>query len=472
MRTSVFFTLNGKLIELKNEDVFLPLSDILRYQQRKTGTKVVCAEGDCGACTVMIANTINNNDLKFKAINSCILTGFLADGMHIVTVEGLNKDNSINEVQDSMVRNFGGQCGFCTPGFVMAITNMYEQKSKPSCQNIKNYLTGNLCRCTGYKPIIEAAQDVDENKHSKVSELYNWEELTKKIKEKTSSPLLIESQAQSVYAPLTIQEAVDYLASTQNVRIFSGATDLGVQINKGRKLESKKLSLHLIKELYEIKKENNKISFGAKVTLHQFQELIEKEVPKLNDFFHIFASPQIKNTATVVGNLANGSPIADSTPTLMSLDAELTLMGSQGKRVVPLKNFYKDYKKFDLLQDEIIYSVSFEIPNSNTKLGFYKVSQRRDLDISCVNAAFAFEMSQDIITNAKITYGGVGPTTKRLQTVEKSFQGLKIQDLAKEANIKLIEDNIAPISDVRGTKDFRIVVGKKLFEKFIQENWP
>jgi xanthine dehydrogenase small subunit len=471
-RKSVHFTVNGRFIEIQGKEAFAPLSDTLRYLLRQTGTKVVCSEGDCGACTIMLARAkeLDQENLRFRSINSCILPTFLADACHIVTIEGLAQNNQLHEIQQSMVRNFGGQCGFCTPGFVMSISNMYEHKSAPTEQNIKNYLTGNLCRCTGYKPIIESAQDVDTKKLKLIKELYPLKSETKTLNEKTAQALFIESPDKSFFAPTTLDQAVEFKSKHPYARIFSGATDLGVQINKGKDPGNYQMSFHLISDLYTIKVENEKVLIGARVSLDRLQNFMENHIPAFADFLNIFASPQIKNSATLVGNLANGSPIADTTPFLMCLNSQVEILGKKGKRQKVLPEFITGYKKFDLTDDEFITGISFNLSEvKNAKMALYKISQRRDLDISCINASFIFKETAGTVTEAKISFGGVGPTTKRLFEVEKQIIGQKINNQLLENVKKLISDNITPISDVRGTEAYRKLMAMSLFEKFAKE---
>lgn len=466
VRNSVSFYLNGVKKTVSGEQVFLPLSSYLRYELQQTGTKVVCAEGDCGACTVMMSKNSLAQGREYFGLNSCIAMTFAMDGCNLVTVEGLqSKTGELSEVQCSMVRNFGGQCGFCTPGFVMAITNMHEHKEKPTEQNVKNYLTGNLCRCTGYAPIIKSALDVDMQKHIKVGDQYPVQDFAKEILQ----PLHIKTEFSEIYAPLTIEDAVKYKSENSDVIIFSGSTDLGVQFNKGNIRPKKILSLHLIPELYKCEIKSDKAFVGSRVSLNDLQKLVSTKVPKLDQFLNIFASPQIKHSATLVGNLANASPIADTTPVMMALDAVIHTKGLKGTREISLHNFYLAYKKLNLQADEIITGVSFEIPKAESKFENYKISQRRDLDISTVNASFKFDIQQNKIKSARIVYGGVGPTTIRLNQVEDQITGQDLNPAWLESTKNKITQSLNPLTDLRGTADYRKVLIGNLFEKFAKE---
>lgn len=471
-RDYVSLSINGKLVQARGKDAFLPLSDFLRYEQSLTGTKVVCAEGDCGACTVMMRRPGSSAEM-FSSLNSCISASLLLDGCHIVTVEGLCSKESLSEVQSSMVRNFGGQCGFCTPGFVMSLSNLYEQKKEPTEQNIKNYLTGNLCRCTGYQPIIRAAQDVDVKKVKPISALFNFQSLEKVMSDDLKESILITWDEKEFFAPSTLEEAVSYRMKHPECRIFSGATDLGVQINKGKNVGKHLMSLHLIKELNQIVKKEGLILVGARVNLNELQNFIADEEPEFSEFLNIFASPQIKNAATLIGNVANGSPIADTTPFLLAADAEVVVFGKNGQRKVDLNQFILGYKKFDLHPDELITHIQFKSSKTKSeKTGLYKISKRRDLDISCVNSCFRFQLENGKILKARIVYGGVGPRTLRLSEIEDSIVNKQLnRDLVNQTK-KMIANKITPISDARGSQEFRAKVSQDLFESFIMEHYP
>jgi len=422
----------------------------------------------------MMARTQDQNSkgqLTYRSINSCIVPTFLIDGCHLVTVEGLQEGEKLHEIQNSMVRNFGAQCGFCTPGFVMSMTNMFEHKTCPSTQNVKNYLTGNLCRCTGYQAIIDAAKDVDTKKITPLAQRYALVHETAQLKALTQKSISLKTDQIEFFAPATLAEAVDFKSKNPDCRIFSGATDIGVQINKGKFAAQKQMSLHLISSLYEINLQQKHVRIGARVTLDRLQIFAEKHLPSFGQFLHIFASPQIKNSATLVGNLANGSPIADTIPFLMTLDAQVLVQGPRGQRSLPLKNFFKGYKSFNMDSDEFIEAIAFELPDSkNLKMGLYKVSQRRDLDISCINASIWVEEKNGQAVNCKIAMGGVGPTPLRLNQVESLLLNKKIDRQWVDEAKKLISQNIQPQSDLRGSSDFRKKMSEQIFEKFAKEH--
>lgn len=470
-RDYIRLSINGQIHTIRGAQAFLPFSSLLRYELGLTGTKIVCAEGDCGACTVMFRRHLEPKNENFQSLNSCISTSFLMDMTHVISVEGLAQNNHLTEIQDSMIKNFGGQCGFCTPGFVMSITNLFENTKAVTEQKVKNYLTGNLCRCTGYQPIINAAMTVDKSKISPLKKHYDYSALSSELNKDSSLPIKITVDEKEFFAPTTLAMAAEYKKAHPQVRLFSGATDLGVQINKGKNPGLQMMSLHLIPELYDLRVENDHAVVGARVNLFSLQKFLEDKSPKFAEFLNIFASPQIKNAATLVGNLANGSPIADTTPFLLTADASVELISTTGVRVVALTDFIKGYKSFDLKEDEFIARIRFKLSKDANKTALFKVSQRRDLDISCVNSSFIFQTKDRLVEKARIAYGGVGPKAIRLFDVEKLLEGHTLDDNLVNKAKALITQHITPISDLRGSADFRSQVCLDLFDRFVQENF-
>jgi xanthine dehydrogenase small subunit len=347
----------------------------------------------------------------------------------------------------------------------MALTDLFERKSSVTEKQVKNGLTGNLCRCTGYEPIVKAALDVDVRKHKRLRDRYPTSGRP------AGGSVLIEAGGKVFCGADSIAAACMFMRDNPGSVIYSGATDLGVRYNKGHIRPKQFLSLNGVSGLRDCGVRGEEFFLGAKTSLHEFLFLMEKEIPQVARFLNIFASPQIKNSATVVGNLANASPIADTTPVLMALDAQLDIEGVNGARAVALRDFYLGYKKLDLAADEIIVRVRFARPSPTAILGNYKVSQRRDLDISCVNAAFCFDIAGGVITQARISLGGVAPTTVRLPAVEKALKGKKPSRELVEGAKHAIAQSIKPISDARGSAAFRTLMAQNLFEKYCAENF-
>lgn len=461
MRDYILLYINGRRTEVRGAHAFMTLGDYLRYERQLTGTKIVCSEGDCAACTVMRATA--QEPEKFEAINSCIISVGLLDCTHVVTVEGLREAGNLNPIQQSMVKNQGGQCGFCTPGFVMAITNLYEQKNTVDEKKVKNYLTGNLCRCTGYTSIIQAALDVPADRLKRLRDRYPSPEIREDLQKHRDLPVHIQDGDREFSAPVRLD---DVHARVKEYSIYASSTDLGVQVNKGKIRPEKVLSLHLLKELYELSESDGVISVGAKVSLSDLQRFVEDKVPAFDEFLNIFASPQIKNVATLIGNVANASPIADTPPFLLISEAEIEVQGSGGIRRIPIEEFYLEYKKTALQEGEWISRIHFRIPPKESLVRLYKASKRRDLDISCVNVGFYADLDQQ---EYRISCGGVAGVPIRFTAAEKHLNGNPLSQKRFEEARAIALSEIQPLSDVRGRREFRLDLVEGYFQQFFHE---
>ncbi len=512
-RREVIFYLNGVKQRVSGDDCFLMLADWLRRRALKPGTKIVCAEGDCGACTVMVASlqdidaeakratrsqTHSFERSPFKTINSCIRMVAQLDQHVIVTVEGLEREGQPTSLQRAMATANASQCGYCTPGFVMALSCLQESHSKPTKREVMNALTGNLCRCTGYEPIIQAGMMADPSPKESLATRYITKAVVSDLKKLAKDDVLIQRssvEGPKVKGPPSHHKMVMYLPSSlkaalafarkhsSNVQIIAGTSDLGVQCNKGRELSTMILGLGrlLDKSVTDVSRVKSQMNIGCNVTLEQLRKsLFDAEFPELKRLLNIFASPQIKNVATLTGNIANASPIGDTMPLLMTLQATLYLSRlSNGRlinRSVPLSQFYKGYKKTDLKPGEIITRVTIPIPYKNTFVKAYKVSQRKDLDISAVNVALSCQWERDkdnriSVFEGRLAIGGVAATPLCLDRVfEKSLKSSGfIDDELLSGLVGEVTQTIKPLSDLRGSSDYRRVLVENLIRRFFTE---
>lgn len=482
-RSEITFYLNGQMQTVTGEQTLSTVSDFLRYKKSLTGTKVVCAEGDCGACTALLASsqeTEISKNVRFKAINTCIFPVLGLDSSHLVTIEGIAEGEKLHPLQESMVKCHGSQCGFCTPGFVCAMAAMTEdlltKKKLPASEGltakkVKNSLTGNLCRCTGYQPIIEAALKTDLSKVTTLRKRYTSPAQNTELKKLSKIPTTIEWASGKVHLPTTIKQAAAIKAKAKDLKIIAGATDLGVQVNKGRTRYKEVMSLQNIGELWEIKETKAKISIGARVSLARLQTYIEKHDPELDRMLNLFASPQIKNTGTLVGNVVNGSPIGDMIPYLLASDAEVVAISESGTRRIPMSDFYLGYKKLALKPTELV--VAIEVPRRNKldTLRLFKVSLRKDLDISAVTFAMRVRQAQKSkkVESARIVFGGVGPTVRRIDHFEKRWIGQEFTKHLFSELSKEIQHHVNPISDVRGSREYRLKLCRNLVVRAAHE---
>ena len=460
MRDHIRLLINGRQHDVRGRAVFTTLSNYLRYDFGATGTKIVCEEGDCGACSVLIrrpspasAPATDSAD-EFLPINSCIFSMFQLDGASIVTVEGLK----LNPVQQAMIACHGAQCGYCTPGFVVAMTGLFETIDVVDESSARQGLVGNLCRCTGYEPIIKAACSVDGASMKKMRELY-----PQTIDD--NEDVLIEEEGRTFFAPATLDEALSFKRKFKPCTIVQGATDVGVWINKRSYSAAAMMSLAKLRELNDLREEDGAIVAGANVTLTQFENFTRDRIPELHRILNIFGSPQIKNAGTLVGNIANGSPIGDTLPYLFVSGATLELASVDGTRTIAVGDFYRGYKQFDLEPHEIITRVRVPIVRDD-RVRLYKVSRRRDLDISAFTAAIRLRVSNSHIEQATIAYGGVAPVVMRLPKTESYLAGKSIASDTFEEAGRIARGEVSPISDVRGSRDYRLQLAENILMKF------
>jgi xanthine dehydrogenase small subunit len=467
-RNFVVLYINGIRHAISGADAFIMLADYLRKKIHLTGTKIVCAEGDCGACTVLKAP---NDRPIFEPINACIALVFQLDGCHLVTVEGLPKDQQLSPVQKALVTCNASQCGFCTPGFAVALTALFEKPPHALTeQKVKNCLTGNLCRCTGYKPFIEAAMSASQQSLEPLHQRYLTPEAIVDLAHTRKIPLHIQNDNRELSGPIDLKSAITLQQSEPVPLLVGGATDLGVAVNKGRRAIGRVTSLHLIPKLHDITHEKDRITVGALASINDVRRYCKNHVPVFSRFLNIFASPQIKNQGTLVGNVVNGSPIADTLPALMVLETLLHIEGPHGVRKLSLEQFYTGYKTTALMAHEIITHLSFAMVSKAHNLQLEKVSNRRDLDIATVNAAFVLALapSTQQVADVRLSLGGVGPTVLLLRKTAAVMQGQTLNQALVEKATSVMLTEIAPISDVRASADYRRVVSVKLFQKYCE----
>lgn len=472
MRNKIVFYLNGDRHEVGTDKAGMMLADYLRYEKNLTGTKIVCAEGDCGACSVLrfFPQAIGTDANHYQAINSCITVVANLDGSSLVTVDALKDKNNLSPVQEAMVKCHGSQCGFCTPGFVMALTGLVEEKvAKKECsltsQEAKNCMTGNLCRCTGYQPIIDAALAMDLKTAQSVKDRFFSEAQRADLEENFRTGVALESDDFSYAAPKSITEALDYLKANSDARLVGAATDLGVVHNKRKITLTKLLSLHLIEDLYKIVQNDNCIILGARVTLTELRHFLKDRCSEFANYLDVFASPQIKNIATVVGNVANASPIGDTPPALLALNASVII---NGNKEIPLSEFFLAYRKTALAAGEIITHIKFPLPNKNADFKLFKNANRKDLDISAVNLGIQAEWQDETksaIKNITIAAGGVAAIPLRFRQTESFLK----TSLDIEAAVKILHSEFAPLSDVRASAAYRHILVENFFRRFFVE---
>ncbi|MES2529084.1 MAG: FAD binding domain-containing protein [Bdellovibrionota bacterium] len=470
MRKSIILFVNGEREELSPETSLMTVAEFLRYKKGLTGTKVVCSEGDCGACTILVARMQEGKLGPYKAINSCISFMYLLDQSHLITVEGLKKNNELHPVQEAMVKNHGAQCGFCTPGFICAMASLTEDAKKENFpleeKRVKNYLTGNLCRCTGYDSIIKSGCSVQLSSVPELSSFYDDAKIEKELATLKGS-VRFSHENKSVFLPATLDEAA-LEKKEKSPRLAAGATDLGVVHNKGKLQLTDVMSLNNISSLYKVEESATHMIVGARASLDEVEKKTAKAFPEFSRNLHIFASPQIKNSGTLVGNLVNASPIADTIPFLRVAEAEVVMKSGAGERTVNVNAFIKGgYKELDMRADEIVSHI--RLPKSDHQFKLYKISSRKDLDISTVTMAVRYKLKGNVLEEFSLALGGVGPTVLRMTQIEAKAIGQYFNQALFKRLASDVKASIKPLSDVRGSTDFRLTLCHNLMLKFCDE---
>jgi xanthine dehydrogenase small subunit len=471
MRDELLLYINGRQVSVGGGQTFVPLSDYLRYQREKTGTKVVCAEGDCGACTVLLGK-LEGDTLVYQPVNSCIQYLYQLDCTHIITIEGLTEGGKLNPVQEAMVACHGAQCGYCTPGMVMAMSGYFMTRSDAlpvAPQEIRDALTGNLCRCTGYESILKAGCVVDSSKMSGFQQLFPQKGMIRAFKQHQPEPVRVEVDGRVFYKPVSVEDAVRFKQEHPKTTLISGGTDVSVLCNKRNFEPSVLMSVVHLPGLDTIEHDGDLLVVGAGVSLSRLENAVRTLIPELHQLLNVFGSPQIKNAGTLAGNIANGSPIGDTLPFLFVMGAEVELTGTGGSRRVDINCLYTGYKRMAVGNDEIITRIFIPLPKPEEMLKLYKVSRRSHLDIATFMAAFRMTMRGGTIDSIRIAYGGVGPVILRLSKTEAFLQGGALSEARFRQAGELALEEITPMSDVRGSRDFRNQLARNILLKFYQE---
>ena len=456
----ITFLLNDRLIQTALSPSTTVL-DFVRYEADLRGTKIGCREGDCGACTVLVG-TLKDDNMEYMSVTSCLTPIANVYGKHVVTVEGLNLDH-LNKVQQAIVNHSGTQCGFCTPGFVVSLCGYaIASGNNPTYSEAISSIDGNICRCTGYKSIERAALEI-------TSEL-NQKDQGHPMEWLVSNGFLPEYF-------LTVRERLSLIPKLVDIsgRIpVGGGTDLYVQkFDDVQNIDLKYLFDR--SELRSIHVENDlcTISSSSTVTDMMTSESLQRAIPNWLDSMKLVSSTPIRNIATVAGNLANASPIGDLTIILLAMNAQITLVNDSGKnRKVFLKDFYKGYKQMDMQKDEIITEITFDLPEKNTWFNFEKVCKRQYLDIATVNTALGMRMNDDNIISAHCSAGGVSPVPLYLSKTSSVLSGQKLSvELIRRA-AEILATEIAPISDVRGSAEYKRLLLRQLFYSHFINMFP
>jgi xanthine dehydrogenase small subunit len=481
---TVRFVLDGKLIEVPKPDPTRTVLQFLRDDLGRTGTKEGCAEGDCGACTVVVAELDRQNDgIRVRAVNSCIQFLPTLDGKELITVESLrDRDGTLHPVQQAMVDCHGSQCGFCTPGFVMSLFALYKTNRAPSRRHIDEALSGNLCRCTGYSPIIKAAEEMHRVAESR-SGAGDWltapcgQDVSFDVEQRAAmlrslqrkESLAIEHGGRRFFAPRSLGEVARLVAKHPGATLLAGGTDVGLWVTKQWRELATVIYTGNVRELKTVKVSTTHIDLGAAVALTDAMPVILEHYPELEELLLRFASPPIRNAGTLGGNIANGSPIGDSMPALLALDTVLALRHGDNTRELPLRDFYLGYQQTARQPGELLERIRIPLPHGNSVLRSYKVSKRFDQDISAVCGAYRVTLDGMRVTEARIAYGGLAATPSRAAGAEQILEGAEWNEQTVREAMAALDFDFEPIGDMRASKAYRKLVAQNLLYRFFLE---
>jgi xanthine dehydrogenase small subunit len=479
---TVRFVLDGHIVEAQGERRTTTVLDYLREQLQRTGTKEGCAEGDCGACVVMVGElNAAGNGVDYVPVNSCIQLLPTLDGKSVKTIESLQKaDGRLHPVQDEMIKCHGSQCGFCTPGIVMSLVNLVQVVPSPSRQQITDSLSGNLCRCTGYTPIIEAAFKAVEKKSELKLDDHADVALLQEIQRAMTPTLTLDGdilvqpvvrtkKGNEFVSPATLAEVADYLLKHPTTTLLAGSTEIGLQVNKKFSRPEHIMYLGNVADLRQVTESAQAWRMGAAVSLTQVETLIAKAYPDFAEVLRRFGSPPIRSTATLAGNIANGSPIGDSMPCLMALGASLVLRRGDKTRKVLLENFYTGMKKNVLEAGEFIEAVELPKPVTGQVFRAHKVSKRFEQDISATCAAISYSLQGGKLSGVKLAYNGLAPSPCRAPKLEAVLEGKTPAAVTAADLDAAITASFTARDGLRATWAYRALVARNLVIDFIEE---
>ncbi len=467
----VRFLLNDELREVADVDPTMTVLQWLRGPANLHGTKEGCAEGDCGACAVVIGRIDADGQLRYRAVNACIAFVPILDGCQLLTVEHLKAaDGRLHPVQQAMVDHHASQCGFCTPGFVMSLFALYLNEERPSRHRIDDVLAGNLCRCTGYRPIIDAAGAMYD---------YAWDDPVRANAERTAQrliglradpePLALDHAGHRYFAPTRADELAALLAEYPDATVLAGGTDVGLWVTKQHRDLRTTIYIGNVAELHGIDDRADALIVGAAVTHTEAMEIVGRYFPDFGELLRRFGSTLVRNSSTVGGNVANGSPIGDSMPALIALGARLLLRGPDGRRELALEDFYIDYGKQDRRPGEYVESLRIPKLAAGEQFRCYKLSKRFDQDISAVCAAFKLRLDHNNVTSIRTGFGGVAATPARARKTEQLLDGKPWTEATIAAAEAVLAAEFTPLTDMRASARYRRLATRNLLRKFFIE---
>ncbi|QHF27752.1 xanthine dehydrogenase small subunit [Pseudomonas sp. R32] len=467
------FLLNQELRSEHALDPNLTVLEYLREHLGKSGTKEGCASGDCGACTVVVGELAQNDDgrehIRYRSLNSCLTFVSSLHGKQLISVEGLKHQGKLHSVQQAMAECHGSQCGFCTPGFVMSLFALQKNSDAPDLHKAQEALAGNLCRCTGYRPILAAAeQSCCQAKPDQfdASEAQTIARLKAIAPSETGE---LNSGDKRCLVPLTVADLADLYSSHPEARLLAGGTDLALEVTQFHKTLPVMIYVGNVAELKRIETHDQHLEIGAATPLTDCYDALSREYPDFGELLHRFASLQIRNQGTLGGNIGNASPIGDSPPLLIALDAQIVLRKGENTRTLALEDYFIDYRITARQDSEFIEKIVVPRARADWAFRAYKVSKRLDDDISAVCAAFNLRISNGVVEAARIAFGGMAAIPKRARACEAALVGKAWNQASIERACQALAEDFTPLSDFRASKEYRLLSAQNLLRKYFIE---
>ena len=475
MRDFLFLHINGQPARIRGRDALGLLANYLRAERHLTGTKIACGHGACGSCSVLIGRPDEDGAVNYRTINACLFPVFAADGAHVITVEGVNgpahvgggDDGALSPVQSALVECHGAQCGFCTPGIVVALTARCQSAAPQTRDEAQSALEGNLCRCTGYAPILDAALAIDATQLTPLGQLYPAPVVTPPESVEIHVAADEFEDAQTLFAPVTLAEAIAWKAAHPGAIVVAGATEIGLAMSVNQLAPREILSLAGVEGLDEIGVENGALILGARANWTQVQAATREVLPAFCELLNRWGSPQLRNAGTVAGNLMSAAPNADSLPLYLVCEAELELVGSSGTRRISVADYLAD--KSSVSPDELLARIRVPLPGDDQILRLHKVTERRAFARSIVSAAFLLTTRGGTSDEIKIAVGGAAPGAIRLPETEALLRGQTLADCDWRAAASVARGEVSPVSDAAASREYRLQLVGNLVRKFGRE---
>lgn len=465
----ITFLLNQEIRQEENLSPNMTVLNYLRTVQKKTGTKEGCGSGDCGACTVVLGELVDGR-LEYRSVNACLTFISALHGKQLITVEDLqNKDKSLHPVQQAMVEFHGSQCGYCTPGFIMSMFALSKNKPAADKADVMESLAGNLCRCTGYRPIVEAALSLtgNETMRDQFAEL-ECDTIAKLKAIQLTSATLTDGRFKA-FSPQSTNELALLCQEYPNAKLVAGGTDLALEVTQFHREIETLISINLVEDMKVCTETDNALLIGANVPLSDAYSLLHTHFPDFGELLHRFASLQVRNQGTLGGNIANASPIGDTPPLLLALDAKIKLRCGDTSRILPLEAFFISYKVTAQQPGEFIEQIIIPKPESAAQFRAYKLSKRLDDDISAVCGGFNITLRDGVVEDARIAFGGMAAIPKRASHCEASLIGQPWQNDTISQAMQALSQDFQPLSDFRASQEYRTLTAANMLRRFYIE---